>query len=138
LHDKRNYRKQKFMKKSISVNKKPRGRPKKKGGVDPVSAVRLPEGLTAKVDRWAEEHEASRSEAIRRLVEIGLSKPSHQPRVLSTSKQAAARAAELAAKAIDKQSDPSLTPEERTTRKRKLIEGPSPFRDARVDRAKKR
>jgi hypothetical protein len=60
------------MKKSISVNKKTRGRPKKAGGVDPVSAVRLPEGLTAHVDKWAEEHEASRSEAIRRLIELGL------------------------------------------------------------------
>jgi hypothetical protein len=60
------------MKRSISVNKKSRGRPKKAGGVDPVSAVRLPEDLTSAVDKWAEAHEANRSEAIRRLVELGL------------------------------------------------------------------
>ena len=60
------------MKRSISVNKKPVGRPKKKGGVHPVSAVRLPAELTAAVDKWAEDHEANRSEAIRRLVELGL------------------------------------------------------------------
>jgi hypothetical protein len=60
------------MKKSIPVNKKSRGRPKKQGGVDPVSAVRLPATLTKQVDTWSEVHGATRSEAIRRLVELGL------------------------------------------------------------------
>lgn len=122
------------MKKSITVNQKKRGRPAT--GRDPVSAVRLPVELTAEVDKWAEGHKANRSEAIRRLVEIGLSKPSEKPRALSTSKQAAARAAELAAKAIDKRIDPAAPPEEREVRKRKLIQGPSVFRDARKDRAR--
>ena len=60
------------MKKPISVNKKPRGRPKKAGGVDPVSAVRFPADLTALIDKWAVTHEITRSDAIRRLVELGL------------------------------------------------------------------
>jgi hypothetical protein len=62
------------MKKSISVNKNPVGRPKKKGGSHPVSAVRLPPEIGASVDRWAEKQvdTPSRSEAIRRLVELGL------------------------------------------------------------------
>jgi hypothetical protein len=62
------------MKKSISVNKKSRGRPKKKGGVYPVSAVRLPPEISAGVDAWAAKQadEPGRSEAIRRLVELGL------------------------------------------------------------------
>jgi hypothetical protein len=60
------------MKKSIPVNKKSRGRPKKQGGVDPVSAVRLPATLTKQVDVWGKENSATRSEAIRRLVELGL------------------------------------------------------------------
>lgn len=81
--------------------------------------------------------EPSRAEAIRRLVEIGLSKPSDQPRVLSTSKQSAARAAELAAKAIDKRSDPSVSAAERNVRKRKLMQGPSVLRDPRKDRSGK-
>jgi hypothetical protein len=38
----------------------------------PLSAVRLPAGLTAEIDAWANHHEISRSEAIRRLVELGL------------------------------------------------------------------
>jgi hypothetical protein len=60
------------MKKSIPVNKKSRGRPNKQGGLDPVSAVRLPAAVTAQVDAWGEERELSRSEAVRRLVELGL------------------------------------------------------------------
>jgi len=62
------------MAKSISVNKKSRGRPKKTGGVDPVTAVRLPQKLSDAVEAWAakQEDEPGRSEAIRRLVELGL------------------------------------------------------------------
>jgi len=39
---------------------------------EPVSAVRLPTDLTTEIDAWANYHEISRSEAIRRLVELGL------------------------------------------------------------------
>jgi hypothetical protein len=60
------------MAKSIKVNQKKRGRGRPATGRDPVSAVRLPVELTAAVDQWAKENEANRSEAIRRLVEIGL------------------------------------------------------------------
>jgi hypothetical protein len=64
----------KNMAKLISVNKKPRGRPKKAGGVDPVTAVRLPTKTSAAVEAWAakQDDEPGRSEAIRRLVELGL------------------------------------------------------------------
>jgi Arc/MetJ-type ribon-helix-helix transcriptional regulator len=59
------------MAKSITVNAKRRGRPAT--GQDPVSAVRLPADLTVKIDDWANKKGAeSRSEAIRRLVELGL------------------------------------------------------------------
>ena len=58
------------MAKSIKVNQKKRGRPAT--GRDPVSAVRLPTELTTAVDKWGEAHEVTRSEAIRRLVELGL------------------------------------------------------------------
>jgi hypothetical protein len=44
-------------------------------GCDPISAVRLPEELTVRVDAWAEKNAApSRSEAIRRLVELALAR----------------------------------------------------------------
>jgi hypothetical protein len=118
------------MKKSISVNKKSRGRPKKKGGVYPVSAVRLSPEIGAAVDDWAATNEVGRSEAIRRLVEIGLT-------VKTKAKQApverATRARELAAKTIEKISDPSATQEERIQRRRRLTRGPQEFREDRVD-----
>ena len=62
------------MRKLISVNKKAVGRPKKKGGVYPVSVVRLAPSTSAAVDAWAasQPDDPTRSEAIRRLVEIGL------------------------------------------------------------------
>jgi hypothetical protein len=62
------------MKKSISVNKKSRGRPKKKGGVYPVTAVRLSPAVGIAVDEWAasQPDAPTRSEAVRRLVELGL------------------------------------------------------------------
>jgi hypothetical protein len=43
------------------------------------------------------------------------------------------RAKELATKAIDKIIDPSAPPEERAQRRRRLIKGPSEFREDRVD-----
>jgi hypothetical protein len=57
--------------KSITVKPK-RGRPPS-GGRDPFVGIRLPENLLDEIEAWSAENEAaSRSEAIRRLVEIGL------------------------------------------------------------------
>jgi hypothetical protein len=125
------------MKKSISVNKKPVGRPKKKGGVYPVSAVRLAPQISAAVDAWAakQEDEPGRSEAIRRLVELGLTIKT-KPKQPSAAR--ADRAKELAAQAIDKMIDPSTLPEERAHRRRRLTKGPTEFRADRVDLPKAR
>jgi hypothetical protein len=124
------------MAKSIKVEPKRRGRPAT--GKDPLMGFRASPVMRASVVKWAEDQpdNPSLSEAIRRLVEIGLSKSAgmKRPRVLSTSKQSAARAAELATKTIDKHMDPKAPPEEREVRKRKLIQGPSPFRETRKDR----
>ena len=59
------------MTKSIKVHpKKRRGRPAT--GKDPLVSARLPQSVIDQVEEWAAANEASRSEAIRRLVEIGL------------------------------------------------------------------
>jgi hypothetical protein len=59
------------MKKSIKVMpKKRRGRPAT--GKDPQVVVRMPDALIAEVDAWGVANDTMRSEAIRRLVEIGL------------------------------------------------------------------
>ena len=71
------------------------------------------------------------SEAIRRLVELGLTDKST---ARSDSKPGRrSRAQELAAKAIDKMLDPAAPPEERAQRRRRLTKGPAEFREARVD-----
>jgi hypothetical protein len=83
----------------------------------------------AALDAWAAQQSdgPNRSEAIRRLVELGL-KVSQPGRKL--------RAQELATKAIEKIIDPAAPPEERAQRTRRLTKGPLEFRDARVDRPK--
>jgi Arc/MetJ-type ribon-helix-helix transcriptional regulator len=117
------------MVKSITVNAKRRGRPAT--GQDPVSAVRLPSDLTDEIDRWAAKNNAgSRSEAIRRLVEMALKvKTSVRP----TKPGRSLRAQELATKAIEKIIDPSASPEERAQRRRRLTNGPLEFREDRID-----
>jgi hypothetical protein len=124
------------MKKSISVNKKSRGRPKKKGGSYPVTAVRLSPTTLKGVDDWASEQEDStgRSEAIRRLVEIGLglARPKKVPR------ERARKAQEMAGQQLDQLADQSATREEQASRKRRLLKGPEEFQSARVDRPVKK
>jgi hypothetical protein len=120
------------MAKSIKVNQKKRGRPAT--GRDPVSAVRLPAELAAAVDLWGEDHEANRSEAIRRLVELGLTVKTAAKTVSRPAR--ASRARELAAGTIDKMIDPSASTEERDARRHRLTKGPPEFREARVDRPK--
>jgi hypothetical protein len=57
------------------VPKKGRGRPAT--GRDPVTAIRLSEDFRVAVDKWAakQDDKPARSEAIRRLVELGLKAP---------------------------------------------------------------
>jgi hypothetical protein len=59
------------MQKSIKVASKKRGRPST-GGRDPGVHVRLPATMLAAIDAKSVEEGTSRSEAIRRLVELGL------------------------------------------------------------------
>jgi len=59
------------MKRSIKVTpKKKRGRPAT--GRDPHVTSRMPPTLVADVEAWAAANETSRSDAFRRLVELGL------------------------------------------------------------------
>lgn len=58
-----------FMAKSIKVRPK-RGRPAT--GKDPMVSARFPRGLIDQIEAWADHQKLKRSEAIRRLVELGL------------------------------------------------------------------
>ena len=120
------------MPKSIKVVPKKRGRPAT--GKDPLVATRMPPALIKSIDAWAATRaDGSRSEAIRRLVELGLagSRPMQQ-----RSPKAASKASALAGQQIDALADSSATHEERQQRKRRLLKGPGEFRDMRADLAK--
>jgi hypothetical protein len=89
----------------------------------------------ATLDAWCarQDDTPTRSEAIRRLVELGLtvgSKPKQ------TTAATADRAKELASKAIDSLTTGALSNDEKASRKRRLIKGPEEFREVRVDRPK--
>ena len=119
------------MKKSIKVApKRRRGRPPS-GGRDPHVTIRMPNALIAEADAWAAANDTVRSDAIRRLVEVGLkaTRPVNARRSMPNK----LRAAELAAKAIDGIVDPLALPEERAQRRRRLTNGPPEFREDRVD-----
>ena len=98
-----------------------------------MTAIRLPEDLRVRVEAWATKlnDTPSRSEAIRRLVEIGLA--SVRPTVAKASGKAAARASKLAGQMIDVLGDGTAPIEEREKRKRRLIKGPPEFREMRAD-----
>jgi metal-responsive CopG/Arc/MetJ family transcriptional regulator len=96
--------------------------------------VRAQPDLLSRIDAWIarEENHPSRPEAIRRLVEQALGASSPRRR----SKESKHKAAELAAREIDRLGDHGLTGEEQATRKRRLIKGPKEFRDVRGDQPK--
>jgi hypothetical protein len=118
-----------------SVHKKSMGRPPgiKYGGTIP---ARFEIPTMEALDAWAVKHKVSRSEAIRRLVELGLTVMAPAKPVSKPARSA--RAVELATTAIDKMIDPSAPPEERAQRRRRLTKGPLEFRDDRVDLPKRK
>ena len=122
------------MVKSITVRHEKRGRPAT--GKTPTMTLRLPDELSSRIDGWAEQQTDApvKSEAIRRLVEIGLAGATTGRAKKSA---ASAKSSELAAAQIDKMVDAAVPAEEQATRKRRLLTGPSEFRDVRIDRKKK-
>jgi hypothetical protein len=121
------------MKKSIKVAPKKRGRPGT--GKDPHMAARMPPTLIAEVEAWAAANDTSRSDAFRRLVEIGLGSVKvarAQKRIDSPT------ARDLAAAQIDRLADSGAPAEEQASRKRHLLKGPEEFREARIDRPKRK
>ena len=94
---------------------------------------RATDELRGKIVHWAEfQPDAPKlSEAVRRLVELGLTVKA--PKGRATAEGQKLRAREMAGKTIEKIIDPAAPPEERIERKRRLTKGPAEFREARVD-----
>ena len=103
-------------------------------GQNPVSAVKLSAGLTADIDAWAGVHAINRSEAIRRLIELGLKSEAMAMRV---SRRDSVAVEALAASLINQFIDPDTPQEERDRRIHRLTEGPPEFVDLRIDLPKR-
>jgi hypothetical protein len=58
------------MEKSTYAKSKKLGRPAT--GTEPLYGLRISDELMGRIEKWAKENYATRSEAIRRLVELGL------------------------------------------------------------------
>jgi hypothetical protein len=101
-------------------------------GQDAVSAVKLPQQLTAEIDAWAEAHRLTRADAIRQLLMYGLKA---SPIVAAPAQPQCdqIQIEQLAASQIDSMLDPALPEDERERRLRRLIEGPPEFSAERVD-----
>jgi len=95
----------------------------------------MPPGLITAADAWGETNNIGRSEAIRRLVELGLT-------VRTKSKQPtearAERAKTLAWKTLESLTLGAADDDEKTSRKRRLIKGPEEFQGIRIDQRKKK
>jgi hypothetical protein len=124
------------MKKSIfsDIRNKRIGRP-------PVNAVpvlvRIPPAEMEPIDGWIKEQpkpKPSRPEAIRRLVELGLTVKTKS----ASSERQRAALADLASKAIDSLTVGTADSDEKASRMRRLIKGPEEFRELRVDRPGKK
>ena len=115
--------------------KKDSDRPvRRRTGLDIISAVKMPEGLTAAVDAWAEARQLSRAGAICKLVELGLKvAPAAPTSPHVTVASDAARIEEIAVHEIEGLLDPALSADERERRVRRLTEGPPEFSHARID-----
>ena len=89
------------------------------------------------IDRWRRSQSPipTVSDAIRQLVEQSLAATKSARR---SREEMSGKAAELAAQVIEKKTDKSQPVEEQKARKRKLISGPSEFRDVRRDQPKQK
>ena len=125
---------------NASKKRKP-GRPAT--GQIPARSIRLPEELSTRIDSWAvkQADTPSRSEAIRRLVELGLAKTKPLANAIAVGRlgnKAVSKSSELAGKTIDRLADRSAPFEEQEKRKRRLLKGPTEFRDMRDLASQKR
>ena len=125
------------MTKSIRVTtKKKRGRPATTGRGTQVGERWQPTELAAIDARIASspDRKITRAHAIRRLVALGLRVKTPAQPIGKPGRRL--RAQELATKAIEKIIDPAASPEEQAERRRRLTNGPTEFREARVDQPK--
>lgn len=124
------------MKKKTVIPRKKRG-PPATGKGEPV-VVRMHPPMLAGLDEWIAKQKQpfpSRPEAVRRLVELGLG----SVKIARAQKRSdSPTARDLAAVQIDRLADLAAPADEQAYRKRHLLKGPEEFREARIDRPKRK
>jgi hypothetical protein len=100
----------------------------------PEISIRLSSALVEQVDAWARAHDATRVDAVHALVQSGLKAKDRR----SAAPQLRDRAAALAGQQLDRMGDTGASTEERASRKSRLADGPSAFREVRRDRPKRK
>jgi hypothetical protein len=122
------------MKKKRPVKQKVSGRPRT--GITPLIGFRAEPVIRASIVRWAEKQPdlPTLSEAIRRLVELGLTVKSKDRQ---SSEGQKLRAREMAGNTIDDLTDTTAHADDQASRKRSLLKGPEEFREVRVDRKRR-
>jgi hypothetical protein len=105
----------------------------KSGSTPKPTAVRWRLSELKAIDEWRDARGGalSRSEAIRRLVELGLGS---EPVPCRRSRKAASKASKLAGERVERLLSPLLSKQERQARRRQLIRGPKEFRKMRERR----
>lgn len=95
------------------------------------AGFRPSQSLLRAITGWMalQDERPSLSQAIGRLVELGLAHTDEDRQKL--------RAREMAGDAIDRMADPATTADDRAIRKRVLLDGPKEFDRVRIDRAKR-
>ena len=117
--------------------------PKKRRGPSPTGkgtqvGERWHPSEIAAIDAWiasSSDKTLTRAHAIRRLVALGLTV---RKTVRSSSEDQKLRARAMAGKAIDQLTDAAAPADDQASRKRRLLKGPEEFREARVDRPKRK
>jgi hypothetical protein len=96
--------------------------------------------VRAAIVEWAENQpdRPTLSEAIRRLVELGLTIEARPAQITPARAERAARIAATAGKQLDQLADSSASAEEQATRKRSLLKAPEEFQSVRIDRSAKK
>jgi hypothetical protein len=98
---------------------------------------RADDATRAAIVKWAENRpdQPTLSDAIRRLVEIGLTaKTTGRPKNEEARQGTKKRASELAGAAVDEMADTTASVNDQANRRHRLIRGPEEFRSIRRDR----
>jgi metal-responsive CopG/Arc/MetJ family transcriptional regulator len=100
-----------------------------------LNVVKLTAVLLARVDAWAQANAMNRSDAIQRLVELGLKSETAQSAIKAKrmSPQDAIAIGHRTAQQLEQMIDPETPQEERDRRIHRLTEGPPEFVDLRID-----